>query len=120
MAEKEQKFLELNVTMTKISKGKFSLKLLIQDFVAVQPVPSFSLKMNEPSDLAKSVEGTFRFIILSNVSYFIVYFTGRAEVSWIYYKFLPLNLIRSQFVERISTMLENIQFKAESVKNRSN
>jgi hypothetical protein len=117
--EKEQKFLALDVTMTKISKGNFNLKLLIQDSTTVRPVPSFSLKMNEPSGLAKSVEGTFRFIILPGVPYFIVYFTGRAEVSWIYYKFLPLSLIQSQFVERISTMLENIQFKAESVKHRA-
>jgi hypothetical protein len=115
LKEKEQKFLELNVSMTKLTKGDFSLKLLIQDSTAVKPVPSFSLKMNEPSELAKNVEGTFSFIIPSDIPYFIIYFTGKAEVAWIYYKLLPLNLIRSQFVERIYTMLENIQYKTESV-----
>jgi len=115
--ENGQKFLVLDVTMTKLAKGNFSLKLLIQDSTATRPVPSFSLKMNEPSGLAKNVEGTFSFIILPDVPYFIIYFTGKAEVSWIYYKFLPLGLIRTQFGERIATMLENIQFKSESVKH---
>ena len=114
--EKDQRFLELNVSMTKISKGNFSLKLLIQDSTNLRPVSFFSLKMNEPSDLAKNVEGTFKFIMPPNIPYFIIFFTGKAEVGWVYYKFLPINLIRSQFVERIYTILENIQFKAESVK----
>lgn len=115
-AKKEQKFLELNVSMLKLAKGNFSLELLIQDSTTVKPVPFFSLKLNAPSELAKNVEGTFRFIILPDVPYFVTYFTGKAEVGWVYYRFLPLNVIRSQFVARIDTMLENIQYKAESVK----
>ncbi|MCX6111926.1 MAG: hypothetical protein NTY22_01395 [Proteobacteria bacterium] len=113
--EKEQKAFELNVTMGK----NFSLKLLLKDYTFLKPVPSFDLKMEEPSSLAKDVKGTFKFMMLPDTPYFIIYFTGKAEVSWIYYKFLPLNLIRGQFVERIYTMLENIQYKSESIKQRS-
>lgn len=115
-SEKDKKFLELNVLMTKLAKGEFRIKLLIQDSTKLKPVPFFSLKMDGTSDLAKNVEGTFKFIILPDVPYFIIYFTGKAEVGWIYYKFLPMSLIQSQFIDRIYTMLENIQYKAESVK----
>ncbi len=114
--EKEQQFLELKVSMTKFSKGSFTINLLIHDSTKAKPVPSVSLAMNGPSDLTKDLGGTLSFIALPGLPYFVTYFTGRAEVGWIYYKLIPLNLIQSQFVERICTVLENIQYKAELVK----
>lgn len=117
--EKEKIFFELNIAMNKLSKEKFGLKLQILDSTNISnAVPSFSLKMNDATKLSKNVEGVFSFVILEGVPYFVTFFTGKAELSWILYEFMPISLIREQFIERIYTILENIQYKTDSINDQ--
>ncbi|MCX6113417.1 MAG: hypothetical protein NTY22_09115 [Proteobacteria bacterium] len=114
-----QQLFDTRITLRSGIKGDYMLDLLILDSTNEKPIPSFTLKMKEPSKLAKNVEGTFKFIILPGSPYFVVFFTGKSELSWTLYRFLPLALVRSQVMERVSTMLENIQYKAEQFKQQS-
>lgn len=115
--EKLQWF-DTRITLRTGFRGNYKLDLLIYDQTEKGSVPSFTLKMRESSKLAKEIEGTFRFIILPGTPYFITYFTGKAELAWALYRFLPLALVRSQVLERVSTILENIQYKAERTKQQ--
>ena len=115
----DQQMFDARLTLRVGVTGNYRLGLLILDSTKETPVPSFTLKMKDPSKLAKNVEGTFKFIILPGAPYYIAYFTGRSELTWILYRFLPLALVRSQVLERVETLLENIQYKAERTKQQS-
>jgi hypothetical protein len=116
---KDQQMFDTRVTLHLGVKGKYRLDLLILDSTNEKPVPSFTLRMKDASSLTKHLEGTFRFISLPGSPYVVTYFTGRSELSWVLYRFLPLALVRSQVQERIITLLENIQYKAENVTQSS-
>ena len=115
----DQQMFDARLTLRVGVSGNYRLGLQILDSTKETPVPSFTLKMKEPSKLAKDVEGTFKFIILPGAPYYVTYFTGRSELTWILYRFLPLSLVRSQVMERVTTILENIQYKAERTKQQS-
>ena len=115
----DQPFFDTRLTLRVGVTGNYSLDLLILDATKETPVPSFTLKMREASKLAKDVEGTFKFMILPGIPYYVTYFTGKSELTWVLYRFLPLSLVRSQVMERVKTILENIQYKAERTKQQS-
>ena len=114
----EQGYFSTIITLKTFFSGSYRMNLIITDGTLDKPVPSFRLKMKEPSKLAKDVDGTFSFIIMPGFPYFVTYFTGRSQLSWTFYRLLPLRLVRSQVVERIYTLLENIQYKAENEKQK--
>jgi hypothetical protein len=115
----DQALFDTRVTLRVGVKGNYRLDLLISDSTNESPVPYFMLKMKGSSSLTKSLDGTFRFLSLPGSPYVVTYFTGRSEVSWLLYRLLPVSLVRSQVTERITTMLENIQYKAENIKQKS-
>jgi len=115
----DQQIFDARLTLRVGVTGNYRLGLLILDSTKEMPVPSFTLKMKEASKLAKDVEGTFKFVILPGSPYYVTYFTGKSELTWILYRFLPLSLVRTQVLERVSTILENIQYKAERTKQQS-
>lgn len=110
------RFFDTRLSMNTIFKGRYRLDLLIDDQTEDKKSPNFTLKMRSPSKLAKDVRGTFYFVFLPGEPYFLIYFTGKTEVNWTLYNFLPLALVRSEVLERIYTLLENIQYRALSVK----
>ncbi|MEI6080486.1 MAG: hypothetical protein WCQ53_07620 [bacterium] len=69
-----KKFFDTRIDMRIGFKGNYKLDLNILDSTDAKPVPYFTLKMNEPSKLAKNVEGNFRFIILPGSPYYLTYF----------------------------------------------
>jgi len=102
--------------MNTIFKGRYKLDLMIDDQTEDKKSPNFTLRMRSPSKLAKDVRGTFYFVVLPGEPYFLIYFTGKTEVNWTIYNFLPIALVRSEVLERIYTLLENIEYRASSVK----
>lgn len=110
---KEQGYFATRITLNTFFSGTYRMNLVISDDTARADLPYFRLKMDKPSKLAKDVDGRFSFIVLPGFSYFVTYFTGRSQLNWTFYRLLPLRLVRSQVVDRIYTLLENIQYKAE-------
>ena len=114
----DKKWFDTKVKMNLLFKGNYKMDLLVLDDLDDVKDPKFTLKMKEPSKLAKDVKGTFYFIVPSgDEPYYIVYFTGKTEVNWALYNFLPLALVQSEVVERVYTLLENIQYKVERTKS---
>lgn len=108
---------DVAVKMNKILSGHYRMQLAIIDELDKEKEPNFTLRMKSPSKLAKHVEGTFYFIIPDDKKdYYIVYFKGWSTVNWTIYTFLPISLVRSELMERVQTLLENIQFKVENSK----
>jgi hypothetical protein len=114
----DKKWYDTRVKMNSLFTGNYRLDLLVIDNLDDVKNPNFELRMREPSRLAKDVHGVFYFIVpTEDQPYCLLYFTGRSEVHWVIYKFLPLAVIQTQVMERIHTFLENIQFKVEQEKN---
>jgi len=117
--DKQKRLFDTTVQMNLLYSGYYKMDLFVLDNLEDAQAPNFALKMGGSSPLTKSLIGTFHFIAPSGTQdYCLVYFVGRSEVNWTLYKFLPLAVIRSQVVERIFTFLENIQFRAETEKER--
>ena len=104
------------VSMNTIFKGKYKMDLLIGDQTDDKISPTLTLKMKEPSKLAKAVEGIFYFIVVPGEPYFLIYFTGKTEVNWAIYNFLPESLVRGEVLERVYTLLENIEYRSTTIK----
>ncbi|MEI6093292.1 MAG: hypothetical protein WCQ47_06380 [bacterium] len=119
LKDEKLQWFDTRITLRTGFRGNYRLDLLIFDQTQQETIPSFTLKMREASKLAKEIEGTFKFITLPGTQYFVTYFTGRAELTWALYRFLPLALVRTQVLERATTMLENIQYKAETIEQKS-
>jgi hypothetical protein len=115
---KEQGYFATTIALNTFFSGTYRMNLVISDETVNSDLPYFRLKMDKPSKLAKDVDGRFSFIILPGFPYFVTYFTGRSQLNWTFYRLLPLRLVRSQVVERIYTLLENIQYKAEKEKQK--
>jgi hypothetical protein len=116
--DKNKEYFATVVSLNTFFSGRYNMNLLISDETDKRPVPSFRLKMEKPSKLAKEVEGVFSFIVLPGFPYFVTCFTGHSKLNWTFYRLLPLRLVKSQVVERIYTLLENIQYKAEREKQK--
>jgi len=127
----KDKWFDTRVKMNNIFSGNYMLYLLAIDDMDDANNPRFTLKMmNETNDprfakimkvpskrLAKDIYGTFYFIVPSDGQpYCLSYFSGKAEVSWALYNFLPIAVLRTQVLERVETILENIQYRAEQSK----
>ncbi len=116
---KKGPYFRTNVSMNNILKGSYWLNLMIEDKSDNEKDPTLTLRMDKPSKLAKEVVGTFYFIVLPNETNFIIYFSGRTQVNWTIYNFLPLMLVKSEVLERIYTLLENIEYRTSSLKKPS-
>ncbi|MBN1114122.1 MAG: hypothetical protein JXA66_02150 [Oligoflexia bacterium] len=96
--------------------GNYKLDLCVLDELDSSPVPVLTLQACRSSKLVKEMKGEYRSFVLPGASYFVVYFSGYARVHWALYNFLPMALVKSQVGERVETILENIQYKVEDVK----
>jgi len=107
---------DTRVSMNKIFKGSYKMELIIDDMTADPKDPRLSLRMKEPSKLAKEVYGTFYFLDVPQQPYLFVYFFGKAETNWALYNLLPLPVVRTQVMERVYTLMENIEYRIKSLK----
>lgn len=112
----KNKLFDTRVKMNRIISGNYKLDLLILDSLDDESNPNFTLKMKAPSKLAKDVQGTFHFLVPKGADYFVIYFAGKTEVNWAIYNFLPIPIIRTEVLERVDTLLENIRYKVENSK----
>ena len=111
----DKKLFNIKIEFKVIFKGNYKLNLFLFDHLSDKDIPYFNVKLEEPTKLAKEVEGNFRFIMLPNTSYYVIYFLGKARTHWLIYNFLPDALVKSQVLERIYTILENVQYKVEDI-----
>jgi len=113
------KYFYTRVSMNTIFKGLYSLDLMIDDQTDNKSAPKLILKMRSASNITKAMSGDFYFVVIPGEPYFLIYFSGKSEVNWAIYNFLPLALLRSELLERVYTLLENINYRATSVKKPS-
>lgn len=109
-------FWDFRVKMNSIFGGYYTVAFRLEDKLNEGPVPSFSMILKEASNIAHTMNGHFRFLHLPcDDTFFVGYFYGDTELHWMLYDFLPVKVVNSQVGERIETMLENINYKADDV-----
>ncbi|MFA5138497.1 MAG: hypothetical protein WC728_04625 [Elusimicrobiota bacterium] len=110
---KEEGLLKVWVRFNVLFKGRYFLRLRIDDRLSDPLAPYLGLKLNKPTKLAPKGQGYFKLYAPHGSKEFVVYFYGDAKPHWAIYYLLPLSVFQSEAVGRIQAILDNILLRLQ-------
>lgn len=110
---KDPGLLKVWVRLNVLFKGRYFVRLRIDDLFSDPDLPGLVLSLNKPTKLASMGRGSFKLYAPPESRFFVVYFYGEARPHWAIYHLLPLSVFQSEAVGRIQTILDNILVRLE-------